>query len=152
MRLVSTVLVLSLLATVHGGPARADDAAHRAHEDYVTAINSNNLDTLMGMLTDDVVFMAPGAAPMVGKDALKPWLEGYLQAFKTHWEKTVHEFVVSGEWAFERYSWKSTDTPVGGGDALTDTGWGFVVYHHDTDGKWRVARDAWGADHPAATE
>ena len=149
MRFVSTVLALSLLVAVHAGAALADDAAHRAHEDYVTAINSNNIDTLMGMLTDDVVFMAPGAAPMVGKDALKPWLEGYLQAYKTHWEKTVHEFVVSSEWAFERYSWKSTDTPVGGGDALTDTGWGFVVYHHDADGKWRVARDAWGADHPA---
>ena len=27
---------------------------------------------------------------------------------------------------------------------VEDTGWGLVIYHHDADGKWRVARDAWG--------
>src|SRR5579862_7988623 len=30
--------------------ATADLGAHQAHEAYVTAINSNNLDTLLGML------------------------------------------------------------------------------------------------------
>ena len=49
---------------------------------------------------------------------------------------------------FERYSYKSTDTPLAGGDVVEDTGWGLVIYHHDADGKWRVARDAWGPDHP----
>ena len=64
----------------------------------------------------------------------------------------MQEFVVSGEWAFERYSYTSTDTPVGGGAPMVDTGWGFAVYHHDADGKWRVARDAWGSDHPPAAK
>ena len=71
------------------------------------------------------------------------------EAFKTHWDKPVQEFVVSGDWAFERYSYKSTDTPLAGGAVVEDTGWGLVIYHHDADGKWRVARDAWGPDHPA---
>ena len=128
--------------------AESDAAAHKAHDEYVEAINSNDLDTLMGMLTDDVVFMAAHAPPFVGKEALQPWLEGYLGAFKTHWDKPVQEFVVNGEWAFERYSYTSTDTPVAGGEPIVDTGWGFVVYHLDADGKWRVARDAWGPDHP----
>src|SRR5262245_13661375 len=38
--------------------AASDAAAHQAHEAYVTAINSNNLDDLLGMLTDDVVFLS----------------------------------------------------------------------------------------------
>ena len=50
--------------------------------------------------------------------------------------------------AFERYDYTSTDTPVGGGKPVVDTGWGFVVYHRDADGRWRVARDAFGPDHP----
>jgi ketosteroid isomerase-like protein len=37
-----------------------DPGAHHAHEAYVTAINSNNLDTLLGVLTEDVVFLAAG--------------------------------------------------------------------------------------------
>jgi ketosteroid isomerase-like protein len=127
-----------------------DSGAHDAHENYVTAINSNNLDQLLGMLTDDVVFMSAHEPVMVGKAAVRPWLEGYLKAYKTQWDKPVQEFLVTGEWAFERYSYKSSDTPRDGGPAIDDTGWGFVVYHHDADGKWRVARDAWGPDHPAA--
>ena len=114
----------------------------------MTAINSNNLDTLLGVLTDDVVFLSAHEPVMVGKPAVRPWLEGYLKAFKTHWDKPVQEFVVNGEWAFERYSYKSTDTPLAGGAVVEDTGWGLVIYHHDVDGKWRVARDAWGPDHP----
>ena len=33
--------------------------------------------------------------------------------------------------------------------AVEDTGWGLLIYNRDADGKWRVARDAWGPDHPA---
>jgi ketosteroid isomerase-like protein len=69
----------------------------------VTAINSNNLDALLEMLTDDVVFLNANEPPMVGRAAVRPWLEGYLKAYRTHWDKTVEEFVVSGDWAFERY-------------------------------------------------
>ena len=133
--------------------ASADSSAHlahQAHQAYVTAINSNNLETLLGMLTDDVVFMAPNDKPYVGKNAVRPRIAEYLKAYHTHWDKPVKEFVASCDWAFERYSYTSTDTPVGDGAPVLDTGWGFVVYHHDADGKWRVARDAWGSDHPPA--
>jgi ketosteroid isomerase-like protein len=134
-----------------GPVSKADAAAHAAHENYVTAINSNNLEKLLGMLTGDVVYLAPNSAPMVGKADVKPWLKEYLKAYKTHWDKPVLEFIVSGPWAFERYSYTSTDTPIAGGDVVKDTGWGLVIYHLDADGKWRVARDAWGSDRPVPT-
>jgi len=156
MRVIGRVLSVFVLcafcftpvSTLASDETDADAAAHLAHEAYVTAINSNDLETLLDMLTDDVVFLAAHAPPMVGKDQVRPWLEGYMAAYETHWDKPVQEFVVSGEWAFERYSYKSTDTPRAGGDVIEDTGWGLVIYHHDADGKWRVARDAFGPDHP----
>lgn len=132
--------------------AASDSTAHLAHEAYTTAINSNNLDSLSAMLTEDVVFLAPNETPIVGKAAVRPWVEGYFKAYKTHWDKAIEEFVVSGEWAFERYSYKSSDTPLAGGAAIAGTGWGLLVYHHDADGKWRVARDSWGSDQPVATK
>ncbi len=39
-------------------------------------------------------------------------------------------------------------TPAGNGKAVVDTGRGFVVYEHDADGVRRVARDAFGPEHP----
>ena len=141
-------------STMPAAPAKpADDpAAYLAHEAYVNAINSNNIDAVLGMLTDDVVFMAPNEKPYIGKAALRPWIEGYLAAYKTHWDKPVQEFVVNGDWAYERYAYTSTDTPVAGGAPIVGTGWGLLIYHHDADGKWRVARDAWGSDQPVATK
>jgi ketosteroid isomerase-like protein len=115
-----------------GPAAGADSGAHLAHKAYVTAINSNNLDELLAVLTDDVVFLSAHEPAMVGKAAVRPWLEAYLKAF------------------IERYSYKSTDTPLAGGAVVEDTGWGLAIYHHDADGKWRVARDAFGPDHPPA--
>jgi ketosteroid isomerase-like protein len=156
MRHVLTFIALTAMGaagtafTQTTAAASADSSAHQAHQAYVTAINSNNLKTLLGMLTDDVVFMAPNDKPYVGKSAVRPWVVEYLKAYHTHWDKPVKEFVVGGDWAFERYSYTSSDTPVGGGAPVVDTGWGLVVYHHDADGKWRVARDAWGSDHPPA--
>jgi uncharacterized protein (TIGR02246 family) len=132
--------------------AAEDTTAHLAHEAYTTAINSNNLDSLASMFTEDVVFLAAHAPPIVGKPAVLKWAEDYLQAFTTHWDKTSQEFKVTGDWAFERYSYKSTDTPKTGGGPVEDTGWGLVIYHHDADGKWRVARDAFGTDTPLPTK
>jgi len=43
------------------------------------------------------------------------------------------------------------DLAAGGADVV-DTGWGLVVYHHDADGKWRVARDAFATDTPLPTK
>lgn len=155
MRLISGIVAVVVLCAACGTPSERpetsgnDAAAHQAHEAYVTAINSNNLESLLGMLTEDVVFLSAHEPVMVGKAAVRPWLEAYLKAYKTHWDKPVQEFVVNGDWAFERYSYTSTDTPMTGGNRVTDTGWGLVIYHRDPDGKWRVARDAWGPDHPA---
>ena len=98
-------------------------------------------------MTEDVVFLAANAPPIVGKPAVRAWAVDYLKAFKTKWDKPVQEFVVSGDYAFERYKYTSTDTPVGGGKNVVDTGWGLVIYHREADGTWRVARDAFGPDH-----
>jgi ketosteroid isomerase-like protein len=160
----TVALCLLLLAAGCGAPAPGaknaamaaadsaarDSAAHRAHANYVRVINSNDTDSLASMLTDDVVFLAANEKPMVGKAAVRAWVDGYYKVFHTTWDKPIQEFVVSGDYAFERYNYTSTDTPVGGGKTVADTGWGFVVYHRDADGVWRVARDAFGPDHPPA--
>ena len=159
MRAAIRVFTIAMFCGASGPAALAvapypssDEDAQLAHEAYVMAVNSNDLATLLGLLTEDVVFLPPNQPIIVGKAAARLWAEAYLKAFKTHWDKPVQEFVVSGKWAFERYSFKSSDTPIGGGPVVEHTGWGLVIYHHDADGKWRVARDAWGSDQPLPTK
>ena len=99
MRTVHGILTIVAVCAACGTPATqstantaaGNAAADQAHEAYVTAINSNNLDSILGMLTEDVVFLSAHEAPMVGKAAVRPWLEAYVQAYKAHWDKPVQE-------------------------------------------------------------
>lgn len=125
-----------------------DPAAKAAHEAYVTAINKNDVDAFMGMVTEDIVMLGPNEKAVVGENAVRDWYAEYLKTYKTHWDKTQTEFVQSGDWAFEQYSYKEMDKPLAGGPDVTDTGKALLVFHHDADGKWRVARDAWNSDLP----
>jgi ketosteroid isomerase-like protein len=131
--------------------AAAEAEAHAAHDAYVAAINSNDVEAWLAILTDDIVYMAPNAPLLKGKDELRPWGEGYFGAYTTQWDKTSLEFVVMGDWAFERYAYTVTDTPKDGSEPLHDVGKGINIYHKDADGVWRVARDAWNSDLPLPT-
>lgn len=131
-----------------GPDVRAVEAA--AHGAYVAAINSNDTETLMADLTDDVVYQAPNEPEIVGKAAVRNWVAAYFGADRTTWRKTSIGFTVSGDWAFERYTYVSTDTDRKSGAVTTDRGKGINIFHHDADGRWRVAIDGWSSDLPAA--
>jgi len=99
--------------------ADSESIEQAAHGAYVTAINSNNVDTLLAGTS------------------------------RTHWEKTSIGFVVNGDWAFERHTYKSTDTDKKTGAVTTDTGKGINIFRRGSDGRWRVAIDGWSSDRPA---
>lgn len=146
-----TTSLLAAATLAFSGTAMAEspsDAAHQAHMTYLAAINSNDTARLLDAVTDDIVLIAPNAPPLVGKDAVAPWVAGYFDAVETTWKKQTLEFVVGDGWAFERYSYSVVDRPRDGAPASTDTGNGINIYRLDPDGVWRVARDAWATDRP----
>lgn len=150
MRLDCT-MVLGPLPADSGGSVnwcfRPEAAAHGA---YVAAINSNDTETLMADLTDDIVYQAPGEPEIIGKDAVRKWVAGYFGAYRTKWEKTSIGFTVIGDWAFERYEYQSTDVNKKTGAVTTDKGKGINIFRRGADGKWRVAIDGWSSDIPIA--
>ncbi len=139
----------SLLAVASAGVADSGAIERAAHDAYVSAINSNDVETLLADLTDDIVYQSPGEPQIVGKAAVRKWLTGYFGATRTHWEKTSIGFTVSGAWAFERYTYKSTDIDRKTGAVTNDTGKGINIFRRGRDGRWRVAIDGWSSDQPA---
>jgi ketosteroid isomerase-like protein len=153
---IRRISVIALLAvSVSTWPVRvcATDAKSveaAAHDVYVAAINSNDTDTLMADLTDDIVYQPPNEPEIIGKHAVRKWVTGYFDAYRTKWEKTSIGFTVIGDWAFERYSYKSTDVDKKTGAVITDRGKGINIFRHGPDGKWRVTIDGWSSDTPIA--
>ncbi len=135
---MATVMALSTLAAA---ASARDETAYGAHDRYLAAINANDPDAVLASVTDDVVLVAPNTPVMVGKAAVGPWVRGYFDAVGTTWQQRSVEFVVTGDWAFERYSYRAVDTPHEGGPRLVETGNGLNIYKAGPDGVWRVARD-----------
>ena len=149
--LLVAIGVLSLSACRERAPQSGEDVAaaeSAAHGAYVTAINSNDGEKLKAVLTDDVVFQAPGAPELVGKEAVGNWVAGYFAAYRTKWEKTSIGFTLAGDWAFERYTYRSTDVDRKTGAVTTDVGKGVNIFRKGADGQWRVAVDGWSSDKP----
>ena len=157
--LLSMILIapLASLLVACGGGSDAEDAAaneagaEQAHVTYLAAINSNNLAQFNAAITDDIVYLPPNSPALVGRAAVSEFATGYFEAYQTVWVKTSVEFIVRDDWAYERYTYKSVDTPRPGGPAagtpvVTDTGNGINIYQRGVDGKWRVARDGWATD------
>lgn len=149
-RLAITACVTSLLLPATAFAEDTKTIAEEAHHAYVTAINSNDTDTLMAAMTSDIVYQSPGEPEVVGQAAVRKWVQDYFGAYKSVWDKRTLSFTVSGDWAVERYSWKSIETDRKSGVTKEATGKGINVYHHDKDGHWRVAIDGWSGDAPAS--
>jgi ketosteroid isomerase-like protein len=148
---IASALAACLALVLAAAPARADDTAaigRAALDAYVAAINSNDVETLMASLTDDVVYQPPNAPELVGKAAVRAMIAGYYAGYKGHWEKTAIGFTVNGDWAFQRFTYTSRNTDRKTGAVVTDTGKGLVIFRRGADGIWRVAIDGWSSDQP----
>src|SRR2546423_1379135 len=144
---VIAALAVSLGAwSARAAPINVNSVEAAAHGAYVAAINSNDIETLMADLTDDIVYQAPAEPEIIGKDAVRKWVAGYFGAYRTKWEKTSIGFTVIGDWAFERYEYESTDVNKKTGAVTTNKGKGINIFRRGADRKWRVAIDGWSSD------
>jgi uncharacterized protein (TIGR02246 family) len=106
---------------------------------WMKATQSGDQRTLLGLLTDDVVFLTPGQEPF-GKDEFARRSQGQSTA-KLDGTAEVHEVIVEGDWALSRTYVTLTVTPKGA-EAARLKGWTLTAYRRGDDGKWRIARDA----------
>jgi ketosteroid isomerase-like protein len=80
---VIAALAVSLSAwSARAAPINIKSVEVAAHGDYVAAINSNDTETLMADLTDDIVYQAPGESEIIGKDTVRKWAAEYFDARK----------------------------------------------------------------------
>ena len=130
------------MADATGLRAGVDSAADR----LLTTQRANNPDSLMVLLTDDVVLMPPNEPSLKGKAAVQAWYEQFLTQMRTS-RLTImdREVLIGGEWATELATFEWVLAPVGGGPAVTDRGSYVQVWHHEPDGRWLFAREIWNS-------
>lgn len=97
---------------------------------------------LAALSTEDVVMLAPGAAPVRGRDAVRAGLErSKLSADEVlEYREDFEETLVFGEYAVE-WGWISgTERPRGGGEPRHSRYHVMRILTRQPDGSWRVHR------------
>jgi uncharacterized protein (TIGR02246 family) len=118
----------------------SDEQAIRALFDaWQRASRAGDIETLLGFVTDDAVFLAPGQPPIRGKAAVRDLFLLALSRVEMEQDFRIEEIQVLGEWAFCWGIDSSTMRPRGGGDAVRARGMGLSLLRKE-GGAWRFAR------------
>ncbi|WER49488.1 SgcJ/EcaC family oxidoreductase [Cupriavidus sp. WKF15] len=129
----------------------ADDerAIRELVQNWFSASQRGDTDTVLSLMTDDVVFMVPGQEPF-GKRAFAQASAG-MKSVPMQGSYDIRELQVMGDWAYLRNFIELTVTPPGG-EAVHRSGYTLTLLRREADGKWRLCRDAnlLAADAPAA--
>jgi uncharacterized protein (TIGR02246 family) len=119
--------------------ATNDERAIRELVDtWARATEANDIDTVLGLMADDVVFLTPGGEPF-GKGEF----EKAARERDTRVDSVieVEELEVTGNRAWMRNHLQVTMTPPGG-TATRRSGYALTILHKRPDGRWVIARDA----------
>ena len=117
-----------------------DERAIRALVDtWLAASKAGDVDTVLSLLTDDVVFMVPGQEPF-GKEAFAAASRG-MKGITFEGRSEIRELRVLGDWAYLRNHLEISMTPPGGGTAMRRSGYTLTILRKE-QGRWLLARDA----------
>jgi uncharacterized protein (TIGR02246 family) len=106
-------------------------------DDFLRASGEGDVDAVLDLLTDDVVFLTPGNEPF-GKETFGEAARQQLGAMEA--VSHIQEVEVGDDWAWMRSHLTVTMTPPGG-EPIHRTGATLTILRK-TDGRWRIARDA----------
>ena len=107
---------------------------------WFSASKAGDLSTVLGLMTDDVIFMVPGEKPF-GKEAFAAASQG-MKNVRLEGTSNIQEIQVLGDWAYLRNYFEMTMTPADGGTPVRRAGNTLTILRKESDGRWRLARDA----------
>jgi uncharacterized protein (TIGR02246 family) len=99
-----------------------------------------DLDTILGLMTDDAVFLTPGNDPM-SRERFAEIFRGFDDGLRIDAQQEVRDVVVSVDLAYAWTHLVVTMTAADGG-RNTRSGHVLTVFRRGAEGRWRLARDA----------
>jgi ketosteroid isomerase-like protein len=107
---------------------------------WLAALRSGDVDSLISMVTDDVVAAHPGGKTTHGKQELAEDFRRFFQAFRMDQSATSEETVIAGEWAFDRARLSTRIVPVAVGECREVNSEVIVILRRDAPVGWKIAR------------
>jgi uncharacterized protein (TIGR02246 family) len=106
------------------------------------ATAAGDVDTILGLMAEDVVFLVAGKPPMKGRSTFEKGLRTLLKSHRIESSGDVQEVLVSGDLACCWTLLKVRVTPLSGGSANERSGSTLSILRKQADGSWVLVRDA----------
>jgi uncharacterized protein (TIGR02246 family) len=107
-----------------------------------SATATGDIDTVFGLMAEDVIFLSAGKAPMRGRATFAQALRTLLKQSRIESKGDIQEIEISGSLA---YCWTNITVrvvPLSGGKGTLRTGSTLSIFRKQPTGSWVVVRDA----------
>jgi uncharacterized protein (TIGR02246 family) len=109
---------------------------------WMRATRDGDVEAVLDLMTQDVVFQVPGQPPMQGRDAFELSLRGVLANHAIESSSEIEEIAVAGDFAYSRTRLSVTIISKHGKLPMARAGSTLSIWRRCGDGKWRLSRDA----------
>lgn len=106
------------------------------------ATAAGDVDTVLGLMTQDAVFLVAGQPPMRGRGSFESALRGLLGQHRIESTGEVQEIDVSGTLAVCWARFTVRVVPLAGGNTMVRSGNTLSIFRKQAGGAWLLARDA----------
>jgi uncharacterized protein (TIGR02246 family) len=108
-------------------------------ETWMEASRAGDVETVLGLMTDDVIFMVPGREPF-GKKEFAEQSRG-MKDVRIEGTSEIQEIEILGDRAWLRNHIRIEVTSPNG-EPIRRAGYTLTILRKESDGQWRLARDA----------
>jgi ketosteroid isomerase-like protein len=110
------------------------------------ASEGRDVERILSYWTDDAVVLPPGLPPIIGKTALRQYVEMSTQIPGFHISWTSSDVVFSPDRNLGYMFSQNAVTMNGPAGPTTTKGRAITIWRRESDGEWRCAVDIWNAE------
>ena len=116
---------------------------------YNEALNSSDTDAVMGLYTDDGVFMPPYSQSSVGREAVRRAYDAVFAAIRLTVKFSIAEIVeMSPDWVFARTNSAGTTLTHATGKTSAEGNQELFIFRKDSEGSFGIARYGFSTTNP----
>jgi len=116
---------------------------------YETALNNNDIDTILDLYGRAPVFMPQHAPALVGRAAVRAGYEQVFASIKLAIRFDIHEVEEAGDWAWARTSSAGRTTVLAAGIEVNEGNNELFVFRRE-NGEWKIHRYLFSTNQPRA--
>ncbi|MEK6282803.1 MAG: DUF4440 domain-containing protein [Acidobacteriota bacterium] len=116
--------------------------------EWATAASEGfDVERVLSYWTDDAMVLSPGFPAVVGKDALRQYVQSSMQipGFRITWTTTDTVLSPDGNLAY-MFSLNAVTMNGPNGTPVTTEGRAITIWRRESDGEWRCAVDIWNSE------